>query len=207
MKYFNKVDGLAEYVEIDIMDGIFVPNKSFEDIERLNELNPKSKFQLHLMVGGALAEIAKWKNIKNVGRIIFHIESDSNPHKCISAIRDQGRQAGIAIKLETPLDAILPYFGIIDELLFMTVHPGRQGGKFLPEVGDTIKAFNYLANQPVHQFTNKPLIGVDGGINKDTIGLVGSWGVDIIGVGSAIAKAENPKKAYEELLLSLRGSR
>jgi len=195
----EKIDGLTPLIEIDVMDGIFVPNKSFQDVERLNDLNPKSKFQLHLMVDDALGEIERWKDIKNVAKIIFHIETSSNPHKCISAIREQNREVGIAIKLDTPLDAITPYFGIIDELLFMTVNPGRQGGKFLPEVGDKIKAFNFFANQPVNQFRDKPRIGVDGGINKDTIAVASSWGVEIFGVGSAIAKTEDPKKSYEEL--------
>ncbi len=227
---FNKIDGLAECIEIDVMDGIFVPNKSFEDIERLNELNPLSKWKLHLMVDDALAAIAKWKDIKNVAKIVFHIESRSDPLACVDAIRGQGRQVGIAIKSETPLEAVKPYLGLIDELTFMTVNPGQQGGKFLSDVGEKIKAFNNLttvipAKAGIRDLAmadsrfrgndsliatdsldvrrgngSVPLVAVDGGINKNTIAIAKSWGVDIFGVGSAIAKAENPKKVYEELL-------
>lgn len=77
----------------------------------------------------------------------------------------------------------------------MTVHPGKQGAKFLPEMKRKIQNFTALKQ--------RPLCLADGGINVETIAVVESWGVDIANVGSAISKASDVKKAYEELMLQL----
>ena len=105
------IEQVAPLVEIDVMDGIFVDSQSFTDIEKINELNTPVKFQLHFMVENPLAEIEKWKKIKNISRVIFHIESKSDPISCLNAIRANCWQAGIALQTDTPLSAVAPYAG------------------------------------------------------------------------------------------------
>ena len=178
-------------VQIDVMDGEFVDNKSFEDIEKINELTDLPDLELHLMVKHPLDEIEKWKSVKNIKKIIFHIESDDDPTAVCDAIGGICSQTGIALNPETPLSSVLPYLNRINEVLFLTVHPGHQGAKFLPEVGDKIKE---LAAIPNH-----PLIGVDGGINENNIAEVKSWGAEMFCVGSLLTRAIDIDNKYQEL--------
>lgn len=187
----RKLEGVCDYAQIDVMDGIFVPNKSFSDIEKINGLKSDLKWELHLMVADPLAEMAKWKEVKNVFRVIFHIEATADPEKIIAAIHGNCWQAGIALNPETPLPAIEPYLNLVDLILFLTIHPGKQGTKFLPEVKEKIKELARL--------DKKPLIAVDGGIKSHNIAEIKSWGVDIFCVGSALVMAKDIKKTYKEL--------
>lgn len=197
-KQLKKVEPFFDYAHLDIMDGIFVDNKSFNYNQNKNlkkyfneEFKTKSKFELHLMVKNPLEEIAKWKEVKNIFRVIFHIEADDNPMETIAKIRKNNWQTGIALNPETPLSKITPYLNLVDVVLFMTVHPGQQGALFLPEVGEKIKQTS--------QLNIKPVIAIDGGINAKNIALVKSWGVEIFNVGSALMKAENIQEEYNKL--------
>ena len=185
-----KLEGLFDTVQIDIMDGQFVPNKSFEEIEEINGLKTKVSFELHLMVENPLTEMAKWTEIKNVRRVIFHLEA-GDPGPAINFARGYCWQVGLALNPETPLTKAEPYYKLVNEILFMTVHPGRQGAKFLPEVGEKIKTLADLKE--------RPLIAVDGGINEKNIAEVKSWGAEIFCIGSALTMAEDVKKTYQEL--------
>lgn len=186
------IEQVAPLVEIDVMDGIFVNNKSFTDIEKINDLDTPVEFQLHLMVENPLAEIEKWKKIKNITRVIFHLESKSDPLLCLNAIRANGWQAGIALKTDTLLSAVAPYYNLMDVLMFMLVKIGQQGGQLVTEVGEKIQEFVSLPQ--------RPLCAADGGINKNNVQLIKDWGVEIFGIGSAIVRAENPELAYQEFL-------
>lgn len=185
----------APLLQIDIMDGEFVPNKSFSEIEKINALNLKSKLELHLMVNHPLKEIEKWKNVKKIIRVIFHVECKDGVQDTINAIKEQGWQVGIAINPDTHRYALLPYLKQIDEILFMTIQPGAQGNPFIPEVQDNIIEVHKLLSAMDH----KPKIAVDGAINAENIAEVKSWGVENFCVGSAITRSANPKQTYEEL--------
>lgn len=189
----KKIAGIFEMAQIDIMDGEFVPNQSFAEIEKINELNLPLAWELHLMVTHPLRELEKWTEVKNIKRVIFHIESADNPQEVINFLRGKCWGAGLAINPETPTEKIAPYVNLVDEILFMTVHPGAQGAPFLPEVGDKIRNFIELNSD------QRPIIAVDGGINENNIALVKSWGVDTFCVGSALVRSENILQTYEQL--------
>jgi ribulose-phosphate 3-epimerase len=187
----KRLENIFDYAQIDVMDGEFVANTSFPDIEKINKLETNLKFELHLMVRHPLSEIAKWKEIKNIFRIIFHIESGDDPVETISAIRGQCGQVGIALNPETPLSAIEPYYKLVNLVMFMTVHPGRQGAPFVPSVRDKIIEFC--------GWPDRPLCAVDGGIKPDNIWQVSGWGVDIFNIGASLVMSPDIKKTYEEL--------
>ncbi|MDO8499114.1 MAG: hypothetical protein Q7S66_00440 [bacterium] len=188
----QKLSELADLLQIDVMDGKFVPDKSYQDIEVIKTLPIKTDWELHLMVQNPLEEMAKWTGFKNIRRAIFHIESADDPNQCIDFANKQGWTAGIAINPETPLTAVEPYYGRIEEVMFLCIVPGRQGNKFLPEVMDKIKEFVKLET--------RPFCAVDGSVNKDTIGQLSKIGVEIFGVGSAFTRAPDAQQAYDELL-------
>ncbi|PIT88505.1 MAG: hypothetical protein COU29_01845 [Candidatus Magasanikbacteria bacterium CG10_big_fil_rev_8_21_14_0_10_36_32] len=177
--------------QIDVMDGEFVDNKSFEEIEKINQLDNLPNFELHLMVKHPLTEIEKWSAIKNIRRVIFHIESDDNPTAVLEKINGHCWQAGIAINPETPLETIEPYFNRVNEILFLTVHPGHRGGSFIPEVKNKIEEFIKIKN--------RPLCAADGGINKNNIIELKNCGVEIFCIGSALTMSDNVEKTYQEI--------
>ncbi len=187
----QKLSPVFKLIQIDVMDGIFVDNKSFDEIEKINEIDNLPELELHLMVENPIAEIEKWRDIKNIKKIIFHIESKDNPNETISTITGICSKAGIALKPETPLSAIEPYLERINEVLFLAVNPGHQGNPFQPEVGEKVKE---LTRRSV-----RPIIAVDGGINENNIAEIQSWGVEIFCIGSALTQADDVESAYKSL--------
>jgi len=193
-KQIKQVENIFDYAQIDIMDGKFVPTKSFNYTENKNltEITEtKLGFELHLMVKQPLQEIEQWQNNKNVFRVIFHIESQDNPKEIITKIKEKNWKIGIAINPDTPLKKIQPYLDQIDMVLFMTVYPGQQGAPFVPKVGEKIKEFTKIPNHPI--------IAVDGAVSSKTIQEIKSWGVEIFNVGSALMKVPDINQAHQEL--------
>lgn len=182
-------------IQIDVMDGKFVANKSFEEIEKINNLNLKNEWELHLMVEHPIAELEKWKNIKNILRVIFHLECQDNTEQTIEAIKKCGFEAGIAINPETDVQKIHPFLKDIEIVLFMTVHPGTQGAPFVPSVEKHVKKLNKILSE--RNF--RPQIAVDGSIKLDNIEKVKKWGVNNFCVGSAIIGSPDPKEAFNQL--------
>lgn len=190
-KQISSLAPIFSLVQIDIMDGEFVSNKSFDEVERMDEIENLPEIELHLMAKHPLKEMEKWEGVKNVKKIIFHIESEDNPEAVIAKINGRCALAGIALNPETPLSAVKPYFQSIHEILFMTVNPGKQGAPFVPEVEEKIKE---AAALPEH-----PLIAVDGAITEKNIAEIKSWGVDVFCVGSALTQATDINAAYQNL--------
>lgn len=182
-------------VQIDVMDGQFVPNKSFEEIEQINSLNLKNEWELHLMVEHPIAELEKWQQVKNILRVIFHFECKDDTAETIDAIKKAGFDVGIAINPETSPEKIFPFIKDIDLVLFLTVHPGQQGAPFVPEVEKHVKKLNKILSE--RNF--RPQIAVDGAIKKDNIQKVKKWGVHNFCVGSAVSQASDPKEAFNQL--------
>lgn len=185
----------APLIQIDIMDGEFVPSKSFAEIEKINDLNLNNDWELHLMVLHPLLAIEKWKVVKNIKRIIFHIESEDNPSDVIKVIKQYGYEVGVAINPGTNKFEILPYINDIDEVLFLTVIPGAQGATFESSVQDNVMELRKILDVKEKDM----LIATDGATNKNNIQEIKKWGVNNFCVGSAIINTDDYKKAYEEL--------
>ena len=132
-----------------------------------------------------------------VGKIIFHYEATLDPRPVIAAIRQQKVKVGLALNPETPVSAILPLTGQLDSVLFMTVHPGFYGAKFLPEVMDKVKE--------LRRIFPKMAIGVDGGIKESNIAEVARAGANLICVGSAVFLQPDPAAAYRRLVALANG--
>ena len=198
LEQIQKIETIFDYAQLDIMDGQFVDNKSFNYNERKSlenffnkKIQSNIKFELHLMVNNPLVEMAKWKKTKNIFRIVFHIEAEDDAMETIATIRKNGWQSGIAINPETDLELVKPYLDKIDVLQFMTVEPGKQGNPFLKNIGKKIKRISHLADRPI--------ITIDGGINEKNIKLIQSWGVDIANIGSDLMMSDELEKKYNKL--------
>lgn len=179
-----------DLLHLDIMDGLFVKNKTWDinEIKQLIENTNKPK-DVHLMVDDVKSYIDKFK-LLNPEYITFHIEVKQNIMDLIKYIKNLNIKVGISIKPNTEIDAILPYLQYIDLVLVMTVEPGYGGQKFMDSVIPKIEKLNELKKQ--YNF----IIEVDGGINDETIHKIKS---DIYVVGSYITNSDNYQKQIDNL--------
>jgi ribulose-phosphate 3-epimerase len=185
----NECAKFCSYVQVDVMDGKFVPSSSVS-IEDLSGVKLPGKSEAHLMVEEPLLWVDAFKTA-GASRIIYHFEIESDHFKTIEAIKKKKLEVGLAINPSTQVKDFSFLVDRIDSVLFMSVIPGFYGSKFIPEVLDKVKEFKKI-------YPNK-CAGIDGGVKADNVTLVAQSGVDYICVGSAILKAEDPGKAYSQI--------
>lgn len=177
-----------DYLHLDIMDGNFVENKTW-DIEQIKGIiNYNKPLDIHLMVDDVYKYIDQFQVLKPI-YITFHYEINYDIMKVIEYIKQYGIKVGLSIKPETDVEQILPYLPYIDLILVMSVDPGSGGQTFISNTTDKIEKLRAI--------DGNFLIEVDGGINIDTIDLVKN--VDIIVVGSYITNGD-----YEERIKNIK---
>ncbi len=188
---FRKISGHAKLVQLDIMDGKFVPNHSLDFDFRLP--GKEYRYEAHLMVEDPDSWIQSFGN--DVDIIIAHYEAATSSSKTIHAIKSMGKKAALALNPETGIDQISSYLDSLDQVLIMTVHPGFYGSPFLPGVMEKIKRLRQM--RPEMQ------IEVDGGIKPETIEMVHEAGANLFVSGSYLIKSddirESIKNLYEKL--------
>jgi len=186
----NLVKAHVKWAHIDVMDGNFVPNITWNNPEDLLESGFEALLEAHLMIREPEKYVERWIN-SGVKRIIFHIEATSDPHAIIGLCRKMRVDIGVAINPETDLSAIKTLDELVDMVLIMGVTPGFGGQKFQPSVIKKIKALRKL--------NPRLTIGVDGGMNVKTAKKVAEAGASIIVAGSYIFGSKDIGKAIEEL--------
>jgi len=201
-EFVQKIKLVAPYVklvQIDVMDGIFVPNKTWgtatEIVREWKKLNVGIGREVHLMV--SRPEILIKIFIKdNAERIYFHIESTEDPQKVLDLISQGNKQfnkrckKGIAINPETPVAKIEPFLSFLDAVLVMGVTPGFSGQEFQKVVLDKIKQIKKL-NPRIE-------IGVDGGVDLKNAKEILSAGADYLVAASSIFGSKNIKEAINK---------
>jgi ribulose-phosphate 3-epimerase len=176
------VDGGVDSVHFDVMDGHFVEALTIGPAV-VEAVRPVAAvpYHAHLMVSQPLRLAGAFADAGS-DLIVAHVEADDDPAAVIAAIHGHGRSAGLALNPETPVDAVLPYLDSIDLLLIMTVHPGRGGQAFLPDV---LPKMAWLRDEIERRGLSLP-IGVDGGVKLDTIAAAHASGGEVLVVGSAL---------------------
>lgn len=194
----------AEYIHIDVMDGIFVPSISFgmPVIETLRK-HTKVFFDVHLMIEKPERYIEEFADC-GADLINFHIEATEDVEGTIRQIRSLGKKVGITIKPATPAEAVKPYLGLVDMVLVMTVEPGFGGQKLIPHCLEKVRAIREMARvQGLDNAQGPGLdIEVDGGIDSDNVHLALEAGANVIVAGSAVFKGDvtaNVKALLEKL--------
>ena len=180
----------AQFLHIDVMDGIFVPSISF-GMPLIESIRPVTKqfFDVHLMIVEPERYIQEFVDCGADG-ITFHLEAAENPQRVIDRIHKAGVKAGISIKPGTPLEEVYPYLSKVEMVLIMSVEPGFGGQSFLPEAfGRIRKTREYLDR---HQLAAR--LEVDGGIGKKNVREVMAAGADVFVAGSAVFR----KRSIEE---------
>ena len=191
-------DAGAEYIHIDVMDGVFVPSISLgmPVIQSVRKITDKI-FDVHLMITEPERYI---KDFVKCGAdiITVHFETLKYPGKVIEDIKAMGVKVGLSINPETSVQAVLPYLRQLDMVLIMTVRPGFGGQEYIGYCTEKVSTLRKHITE--HGFNTD--IEVDGGINTTTIETVLEAGANVIVMGSSIFKgniSENMKK-YTEIL-------
>lgn len=172
----------AEYIHIDVMDGLFVPSISYgmPVIKSIRKTTDKI-FDVHLMVNEPIRYIEEFVQV-GADILTVHVEACSDVVETIEKIKACGVKAAITLNPPTPVSAIAPYLDIVDMVLIMSVNPGFGGQKFIPAALDKVKEVRRLLNE-------KGLntgIEIDGGINLDNLPSALEAGANIIVAGSAV---------------------
>ncbi len=183
----------AQYLHIDVMDGVFVPSISFgmPVIRSIRKATDRI-FDVHLMIVEPDRYIKEFKEC-GADSLTFHLEATEDADETIDLIRDAGCRVGMSIKPKTPVEAVRKYLSKLDMLLMMTVEPGFGGQKYIPESTERIRKARNMADEMGLDLD----IQVDGGITADNARIVLEAGANVIVAGSAIFHGnitENVKK-------------
>lgn len=181
----------ADWIHCDVMDGIFAPNISI-GIPVIKSIRKCVVIPLdvHLMIDEPIRYVKQFAEA-GANIITFHIEATDKVEQTANAIRQCGKKVGLSIKPNTPVEELLPYSGLFDMALIMSVEPGFGGQRFIPSSVEKIKRARELFPDV--------LIEVDGGINVDNAKLVRDAGVDVIVAGNAVMLAPDRKEVIRNL--------
>ncbi len=188
--------GGATVLHFDVMDGQFVPNITvglpvLKSVRKVTDLT----IDAHLMIenpGNYAAQFVE----AGADMVSVHVEADVHLQRTLTAIREAGGKAGIAINPGTPLVALEECLPYADFILLMSVNPGFGGQKFVPTMIDKLRRLRQLIDE--RGFETK--IEIDGGIDAENIGKIVESGAEIIVAGSAVFGRGTPTESVKELI-------
>lgn len=188
----NETD--VDFIHVDVMDGKFVKNKTMPFSEMKNIYKYTSKrLEVHLMVENPSKYIPLYAEL-NTECIMFHVEVEEDILKDLELIKSFSIKCGLVINPDTKVNELIPYLPYLDQVLVMSVYPGKGGQEFIPSTYEKIKELKEL----IKSYNLNILIDVDGGICDSILDKVED--ADILTAGNYIISSDN----YQEKITSLR---
>ena len=179
----------ADYVHVDVMDGLFVPNITI-GIPVVKSIRPTTTLPLdvHLMIDRPVRYVAEFCDA-GADIVTVHVEADSEEgtHEALRRIHAKGKKAGIVLKPKTPASAVLPFINEVEIILIMTVEPGFGGQKFMADMMPKVQE----VRRYIDAMNPQCELEVDGGVDPKTAPICIHSGANVLVAGSAVYKAED----------------
>lgn len=185
----------ADWLHIDVMDGVFVPNISFGfPVMEYIKKYAKKPLDVHLMIVEPQKFVAE---VKACGAeyMTVHYEACTHLDRVINLIKDHGMKAGVSLNPHTPVSVLEEIITEVDLVLLMSVNPGFGNQKFIPYSVDKVRKLKEL----IERTGSKALIEVDGGVNMETGKLLSDAGADAVVAGSFVFKSADPAATIADL--------
>ena len=193
IEMINRSD--ADWLHLDIMDGVFVPNISFgfPVLKHVAKLC-KKPLDVHLMIVSPEKFISE---VKALGAYMINVHYEACPHlhRVVQQIKEAGMKAGVTLNPATPVSLLSDIIADIDMVLLMSVNPGFGGQKFIPHTLNKVAELRAL----IERTGSKALIEVDGGVNEETAPLLANAGADVLVAGSSVFRVSNQEEAIRVL--------
>lgn len=189
------VNGGADYIHCDVMDGVFVPNITFgpkmiKDIKAMTDV----PLDVHLMIVKPEKYVGEFCKA-GADIVTVHYEATPHVHRALQMIKDNGKKCGIVLNPGTPVDCIIDMLGYVDMVLLMSVNPGYGGQKFIPFVLDKLRCLSKIKRDKGYCFE----IEVDGGVYAHNAAEIKDAGAEVLVAGNAIygSKDHTPEEMIE----------
>ncbi|ULH15395.1 ribulose-phosphate 3-epimerase [Deinococcus sp. KNUC1210] len=194
----------AEYLHVDVMDGLFVPNISFgfpilEAARRTRDaLGTDQMLDVHLMIERPERYL---KDFVSAGAdsITVHVEATPHVHRCVQTIRELGKRAGVVLNPGTSLETLRPLLGSVDLILIMSVNPGFGGQSFLPQTYERVQT----VRRWLEDAGSEAVLEVDGGVTADNARQLAQAGATALVAGSSVFGADGGRAGLARLRASL----
>ncbi|MCH5155536.1 MAG: ribulose-phosphate 3-epimerase [Clostridiales bacterium] len=185
----------ADWVHIDVMDGVFVPNLTF-GFKMIKDIRPLSDlfFDAHLMITNPKRYIKRFVE-SGADLVSFHFEAEEDIDGTLEIIQNAGCKCGLAINPDTDVDVIIPYLPKLDLILVMSVFPGFGGQKFIDGSLERIARAKQLRDK----YAPQAVVEVDGGVTTDNAESIFSAGADVLVAGNAVFSAADRRDAVKVL--------
>ncbi len=190
-------DAGADYVHIDVMDGVFCPQLTVGP-PVIGALKTRLKKDVHLMIEEPLEKAHAYVEA-GAAMLTFHVESTRHPHRVLQALGSTVVR-GVALNPGTPASAIEPLLDDVELVLVLAVNPGWSGQRFAAGTERKLRAVKGL----VERSGRKVLVGVDGGVTRENAGSIAAMGVDLIVAGSAVFDGGDARANLGKLLAGVR---
>jgi len=186
---------VADWIHLDIMDGVFVPNISFgfPILESVKKITRKP-LDVHLMIANSEPYLKRFKDA-GADILTVHYEACTHLQRIVSEIKMLGMKAGVALNPHTPVFLLKNILAYIDMVLIMTVNPGYGGQTFIDESWNKISEMRQMIDESRHDV----LIQVDGGVDLKNSRLLVNAGVNVLVVGNTVFSSANPAETILRL--------
>jgi len=186
---------LADWIHLDIMDGVFVPNISFglPVVEQVSKIAEKP-LDVHLMIVDPDRYISRFRDA-GAGILTVQYEACTHLQRTVTGIRDLGMKAGVALNPHTPVSLLVNTLPFVDMVLIMTVNPGFGGQSFISDSYHKIRELRRIIDDNGYAV----LIEVDGGIDNENAARLIETGVNVLVAGNAIFSSPDPKETIRKL--------